>query len=70
MNKAVVMRMYLLALAVTLVCLGLMERDGALMLIGTAAAVIAMVIAVTVVGAILAASMGAIEYLWPGFPLL
>ena len=43
------------ALAVTLVCLGLMERDGALMLIGGVVSIAALAVAIAVVYAILAA---------------
>jgi hypothetical protein len=57
------------ALAVTLVCLGLMERDGALMLIGTLVAIAAVAIAVAVVGVVIAGVLAFIHSVWPGAPI-
>lgn len=56
------------ALAVTLVCLGLMERDGALMLIGSLVAVAAVAIAIAVVGVIVAGIMAFVNGIWGGLP--
>jgi hypothetical protein len=57
---------FLPALAVTVVCLGLMERDGAVMLLGTVVAVVAMAIVFAVVGGLIAGTIAAINWMWPG----